>query len=180
MLELISGLLAEIGQQVVRDLTGRIFSKDQIDAIVKNFVGKRFAEFFPAPEEEREAIERVAEAEAHIERATAIVARLQTDLNSRSAALRALLTDIEEKQKLAEHYAALASANEKQTAAIRSELEKVIRDELIAQANKGRRLRQAASFIVWAVTLVAGAALGAYFLNIVDYVKSLFRALNLH
>jgi hypothetical protein len=174
MLNLISELYAEIGQQVIRAITGRLFTKKQIDAIVKNSIGKHFAEFFPTPEEEREAIERVVEAEAHIAKATAIVAQLQADLTSRSAALRALLADIEEKQKLAEHYAALASANEKQTAAIRGELEKAIRQELIAQANKGRRLRQAASFIAWTVTLVAGAALGAYFLDVIQYIKSLF------
>jgi hypothetical protein len=173
-LEAINSLSAEISQQIIRAITGRLFTKEQIDAIVKNSIGKHFAEFFPTAEEEREAIQRVVEAEAHIAKATAIVVKLQADLNSRSAALRALLADIEDKQKLAEHYATLASANENQVTAIRAELEKAIRQELIAQANKGRRLRQSASFIVWALTLVAGAALGAYFLDIVEYIKSLF------
>jgi len=171
----LEAISTEISQQVIRAITGRLFTKEQIDTIVRNSIGKHFADFFPTPDDEREAIERVAEAEAHIAKATDIVAKLQSDLNSRSAALRALLADIETKQKLAEHYATLASANEKQTAAIRAELEKVIRDELIAQGNKGRRLRQAASFIVWTLTLVIGAALGAYFLDIVEYIKSLFR-----
>jgi len=173
MLKVINSLTWEIGQQVIRAVTGRLFTKEQVDAIVNNSIGKHFAEFFPTPEDQRDAIERVAEAEVHIAKATAIVAKLQTDLNSRSVALRALLVDIDEKQKLAEHYAALASANENQTAAIRAELEKAVRHELIVQTNKGKRLRQAASFIVWTVTLVAGAALGAYFLDIVKYIKSL-------
>ncbi|MBV8753411.1 MAG: hypothetical protein JO328_11195 [Hyphomicrobiales bacterium] len=169
----INALSSEISQQVVRAITGRMFTKEQIDTIVHNSIGKHFAEYFPTPGEEREAIERVAEAESHIVKATAIVAKLQADLNSRSVALRALLTDIDEKQKLAEHYATLATANEKQSAAIRLELEKAIRQELVAQANKGKRLRQAASFIVWSVTLVAGAALGAYFPIVVGFIGSL-------
>src|SRR6266571_8304111 len=117
-LNIINLLSAEISQQVIRAITGRLFTKEQIDAIAKNSFGKHFAEFFPTPEDEREAIERVVEAEAHIAKATAIVTKLQADLNSRSVALRAVLADIEDKQKLAEHYATLASANEKQTAAI--------------------------------------------------------------
>jgi hypothetical protein len=87
--------------------------------------------------------------------------------------LRELLAQVEDKKKLADHYATLASANEKQTAAIRSELEKAIRQELVAQANKGRRIRQAASFALWLFTLVAGAALGTYFPDIVTFFKTL-------
>jgi hypothetical protein len=120
-LETISLVSTEIIQQVIRAITGRMFTKGQIDAIVSNSIGKHFAEFLPTPEEEREAIARVAEAEAHIGKATAIVAQLQADLKSRSVALRALLANIEEKQKLAERYAMLATMNEQQTAAIRAE-----------------------------------------------------------
>jgi hypothetical protein len=173
MFSLVNTLIHEIMQQLIRALTGRLFTKQQIDTIVRNSIGKHFAEYFPTAEEERDAIERVAEAESHIAKATAIVAKLQTDLNSRSESLRRLLTEIEEKQKLAEHYATLATTSEKQTAAFRGEIESAIRQELIAQANKGKRMRQAASFIVWAFTLVAGAALGAYFTDIVTLMKPL-------
>jgi hypothetical protein len=83
------------------------------------------------------------------------------------------LKEIEEKQKVAERYSTLAAASEKQFAPMRSELEKVIRQELIAQANNGGRIRQAASFIVWVLTLVLGVALGTYVPNIVTFIKSL-------
>jgi hypothetical protein len=171
--EVVNSIFSEIGQSVIRAITGRLFTKEQIDAIVRNSVGKHFADLFPTAQDERDAIERVAEAEAHITQATAIVTKLQVDLNSRSETLRALIAEIEDKQKLAQHYETLASAGEKQTAAIRSEMEKVIRQELIAQANKGRHIRQAASFAIWLFTLVVGAALGTYFPDIVKFLKTL-------
>jgi hypothetical protein len=46
-------------------------------------------------------------------------------------------------------------------------MEEALRNELVAQANKGKRLRQSASFIIWLVTLILGAALGVYFPKIV-------------
>lgn len=53
---------------------------------------------------------------------------------------------------------------------MRMEMERAIREQLIAQANQGKRMRQVASLIVWLVTLVLGAALGAYFDPIVKTI----------
>jgi hypothetical protein len=164
----ITELLLEINVQVIRALTGRLFTKEQIDAITKHSVGKLLADFFPADEQEKDAIQRVQEAELHISRASQIVLELQSTLKARSETLQQMITEIEEKKKVADNYAAMASATEAQVSAIRIEIERVVRKELVDQANKNRRVRQAASAILWVVTLVAGAALGAYFPRIVQ------------
>lgn len=50
-------------------------------------------------------------------------------------------------------------------------MEKTLKEQLIAQAEKGKRLRQAVSFVIWLVTLILGAALGAYFIPIINYIR---------
>jgi hypothetical protein len=58
--------------------------------------------------------------------------------------------------------------------AIKHEIERAIRQELISQNENGRRARQALSAVIWMFTLIAGAALGAYFPTIIDYLIKLF------
>ena len=55
----------------------------------------------------------------------------------------------------------------------RSEMEEVLRKELVAQAEKGIRLRQAVSFAIWLFTLVLGAWLGTYFKEVLPWAKAL-------
>ena len=52
-------------------------------------------------------------------------------------------------------------------------MEEVLRKELVAQAEKGRRLRQAVSFAIWLFTLVLGAWLGTYFKEVLPWAKAL-------
>lgn len=168
----ITALISEINVQVIRALTGSLFTKEQIDAITRHSVGKLLADFFPTDEQERDAIERVQEAEQHISRASQIILELQNTLKARSQTLQQMIVEIEEKKRVADHYTAMASATEEQVSAIRIEIERVVRKELVDQANKNRRVRQAASAILWVVTLIAGAALGAYFPRIVQAVAA--------
>jgi len=98
----------------------------------------------------------------HIKEAAEIIVSLQEDLEKQAHQLEALAKEIEEKKKLADRYSILATTNQESFAAFKAELEETIRKELIAQSEKGKRIRRLASFIVWFITLVMGAALGTY------------------
>ena len=47
----------------------------------------------------------------------------------------------------------------------------VLRDELTQQSEQGKTLRRIVSISIWLFTLIIGAALGAYFIDIVLWVK---------
>jgi hypothetical protein len=166
--EILSGLLRALFQV----LTSRILTDEQVRTISTNVVGHYFVSWLPTPKEEQQAAERVQIAQNHISEASNIIAGLRSDLDGQAQHLNQLIADIEEKKQSAAHYAALAKTNQEMFAPIRMEMEKAVRDQLIFQANQGKRLRQIASFIVWLVTLVAGAALGAYFAPLVKAVRA--------
>ena len=65
----------------------------------------------------------------------------------------------------------LAKTNRDAFDAFKAEMEEALREQLKAQAEKGKRVRQALSLIIWLVTLILGAAAGAYFIPIVNYVR---------
>ena len=48
----------------------------------------------------------------------------------------------------------------------RAELEAVVRAELRAESERGKRIRQVFSFTTWLITLMVGAGLGAYWTEI--------------
>jgi hypothetical protein len=155
-------------------LTSRWLTDAQIRSISAGLVGRYFTDWLPTPKEEHEAAERVAAAQEHIAEASRIITSLRTDLDTQAQQLTQIITDIDQKKKAAEHYADLARTGQKAFAPIRAEMERAIREQLVAQANQGKRMRQLASFIIWLITLVAGAALGAYFLTIVATFRSWF------
>jgi len=97
---------------------------------------------------------------------------MQSDLNSQTAHLDQLLTEIEEKKKLAERYQNLAEISQEKFEAFRLEMEETLRKEIIAQSDKGKRARQIASFLIWFFTLILGAALGTYFKDIVTWDRT--------
>jgi len=132
-IEIVTGAVAV---ELSRALTGRLFTDDQIRAVTKTAIGKYFADLLPEPEDKRTARERVEEARSHIGRASAIIAQMQQELSSQSTQLDKLLVEVEEKKQLAEKYGVLAATNQQQFAAYKSEIEEVLRKELIAQAEK--------------------------------------------
>ena len=131
-----------------------------------------FSDWFATPAQERETSEKVASAQKHIADATDIISGIRADLDSQAQQLNQLVQDIAAKKEAAAHYATLAKTNEEAFAPFRVEMERTIREQLIAQANKDRTLRRVVSFIFWLITLVAGAALGAYFLDIVSAIRT--------
>lgn len=156
---LVSGLAIELSKII----TGKLLTESQIQSVAKTIVGKYFADWLPTPQTEAEAEERIVVAKQHITEAARIITGLQNDLESQAHRLDVLAKEIEEKKQIAEHYAALAQTNQDTLAAFKAELEETVRKELTAQAEKGKAIRKAAALINWIVTLVVGAALGAWF-----------------
>ncbi|MDX6385593.1 MAG: hypothetical protein QOK48_3166 [Blastocatellia bacterium] len=168
-LEFINAISAEL----FRALTGRLFTEAQIRTVTSNAIGKYFADFFPEPKDERAARERVQEAQEHISKASAIITQLQTELGSQTQQLDSVLKELEDKKQLAQRYAALAETSQEQFAAFKAEMETVLRQELVAQSEKGKAMRRLASAVLWVVTLIIGAALGAYFKEVLAWLWSL-------
>lgn len=166
-MSLIVSIYGEVISALAQALTGRLFTDEQIKSITSGAVGKYFADYFPTPKDEQEAQDKVHAARKHISAASTIILDMQENLESQNHNLERLLTEIEEKKKLAERYETLAQTNKQEFVAFREEMEESLRKELEEQAAKGKRPRQMASFLLWIITLVAGAALGAYFKDIV-------------
>jgi hypothetical protein len=164
-------LLKAISTEMIRGLTGKLFTDDQIRSLTQNAVLKYFTDWFPEPGEEKAARERVEEARNHIGKASAIIAAMQTELTSQTGQLDKLLREIEEKKRLAGEYAARAAISEEHFAVIRGEIEDALRQQLVAQSEKGKGVRRAVSLFIWLVTLLLGAALGTYFKEVIAWLK---------
>jgi hypothetical protein len=165
------GTPTELLRVVSQILSSKLLTDEQIRNISTNVVGEYFSDWFATPAQERETSEKVASAQKHIAEATDIISGIRADLDAQAKQLTQLVSDIAAKKKDAEHYAALAQTNQELFAPFRSEMERTIREQLIAQANKDKRLRQAVSFMLWFITLVSGAALGTYFPQIVAAIR---------
>ncbi len=171
MMPFIVSFSNEFINALVRIITGRLFTEDQIKSITSGAIGKHFADLFPATKDEQEAKDRVEAAQKHISAANSIILEMHENLESQNKSLDALLNEIEKKKKLAEHYSILAKTNQKEFSAFRKEMEESLRNELEEQAAKGRRIRQVSSAMIWLITLVIGAALGHYFENIIGLIS---------
>lgn len=173
---LFSDIYSAIVNAGFRAITGRLFTDDQIRQVTSHAVGQYLSDFFPEPADERVARERVDEAKKHIEQANAIITQLQDELGSQTQQLDKVLKDIEEKKQLAMRYEALANTGKEQFSAFQLEMEDALRRELVTQSEKGKKARRIASFIIWLVTLVLGAALGTYFKEVWIWVTELTRS----
>ena len=166
-------LFYTVGTQLSRLATGRLLTESQIKTASSHAVGKYFTDFLPEPKDERSARERVQEAQTHISKATAIIGQLQAELGSQTQQLDSVLKELDEKKQLAQRYGVLASAGQEQFSAFRAEMESALRTELRTQSEKGRRLRRAASAVLWLVTLILGAALGTYFKALISWLGTI-------
>lgn len=165
-------LYTELFTQIVRTLTGALYTDGEIKRITRGATGKYLEEFFPATKDEQDAQNRIMSARNHIEAAGTIIRDMQDDLEAQDRQLNELLSTIDEKKKLADRYQTLAATNKEAFKAFREEMENALRNELTEQANQGKNLRQIASAIIWIVTLIVGAALGSYFKDIVTWFGS--------
>lgn len=169
MIMIISEFLGTLGASIIRAVTGALYTDEQIKSITKGAVGKYLKEFFPPSQDELNAQNRVAYARDHIEAASAIIRDMQEDLESQESQLNSLLDSINEKKKLADRYQTLAETNREAFNAFRIEMEEALKRELIEQENKGKRMRQITSILMWLITLFSGAALGHYFEDLIDF-----------
>ncbi len=96
---------------------------------------------------------------------------MQEDLETQDRKLGSLLKEVEQKKRLADRYQALANTNRESFDAFRAEMEDALRKELQEQAEKGKRIRRTVSIILWVITLIVGAALGAYFKDVVAMIR---------
>lgn len=169
-------LFSAIATEFFRRITGKLFTEEQIEKVTSNAVGKYFSDLFPEPEREKVTRERVEEARNNIVKASVIICEMQEELTAQGTQLDKLLTEIKEKKNLVEHYTTLATMTTAQSSALREEMEKTIRSELIGQNERGKGLRQFVSAVFWLLTLVLGAGLGTYFKEIVVWLKTLVGA----
>ena len=65
----------------------------------------------------------------------------------------------------------MAEINKENFSALKGEMEDAFRKELEEQSSKGKGFRRAASISIWLFTLIIGAALGAYFKDMVTWFK---------
>jgi predicted RNase H-like nuclease (RuvC/YqgF family) len=170
---MIDSFVNQLSISLIKSATGSLLTKDQIQKITSHSVGRYLKEFLPEDEDERDSREKVEAARAHIANATSIISDIRSDLDSQSEALNSLLTEIEEKKKTAEEYKLLVETNQDAFAAMRRQLEDSVRAELTRHSEEGRAMRRAVSGFITVVTLVVGAALGAYFKDIVAIVQNL-------
>ena len=87
MIDKLQVLYLESISALVRVITGRLFTEEQIDRITSDAVGKYFAGFFPKPKDELEARERVEKARVHILAASAIIGGMQAELEGQNEKL---------------------------------------------------------------------------------------------
>lgn len=165
-------LFTAVGTELIRGISGRLFTEEQIRSVTNHAVGKHLANFLPEPMEEQAARERVEEAREHIAKASNIISQLQIELGSQTKQLDLVLVELEEKKKLAHKYETLAKTSQEQFSALKSEMESALRQELIAQSEKGKGVRRLASAVIWLLTLIIGAALGTYFKETVALLQS--------
>ena len=169
----LQNLLLELTRILTRIITGRLLTAEQINGVTGTVVGKYFTDWFRShrmrskPRNVLTALSNTSQKpiESLAASNTTWIRRRNSWENSRWKLMK--------KRSIAERYAAMAATNETAVAAFRAELERALRRELTEQANRGKRLRQLASFTVWFVTLIMGAALGAYFPQIVHWVRSI-------
>jgi vacuolar-type H+-ATPase subunit I/STV1 len=174
MYELLTLVTAEFLGTLIRTVTGRLYTPEQIQAITSGALGKYFAAFLPTPKEDSDAQHRVEAARQHIIAAGSIIREMQANLEAQDQKLGALIRDVEQKKQLADRYQALAETNREAFQAIRTEMELALRKELQEQAEKGRRIRQVVSLFAWVFTLLAGAAVGAYFKDLVVWIQGVW------
>lgn len=161
---------SELTAQLIRGLTGQLFTREQIRQITKRSLGRYLEGLFPEEEDKRDRAARLAAAQTHIESASKIMLEMQVELDAQSETLDRLLLEIEEKKSLASKYSALAETNQEAVTAVRLEIEEAIGQELFRQSNQGKTARLFANVFIWLITLVVGAALGAYFKDIIAFV----------
>ncbi len=166
-MSIIIDLYGALFTEISRIITGQLFSEKQINTITSHAVGRYFSGLFPDSEDEREAREKVDEAKEHIIKASHIISEMKYDLDLKTENLDSIILEIENKKALAERYEALANTSQEKFSAFKTEMEDVLRGQLLQHSDKGKGQRRFISIVITITTLIIGAGLGAYFKDIV-------------
>lgn len=158
-----SKIIYQSGEFLFQTLTGKFLTESQIQSVTTKVLGQFFIGYSNLNQQEADAENQISEARVHITEAARIINSLQDELEGQVLQLDSLANEIEDKKKLAQRYQLLAQTNQETFSAFRQELEESLRQELTAQAQKGKNARRVVNIAIWIVTLVLGAALGAYF-----------------
>lgn len=162
-------VLSPITIAISKIITGQLFSEEEIERLSKHTIGKHFKELFPVNENDQDIGSRVNNAQKHIAAAGSIVSSLQQDLTKESENLDLILEDIKAKKIEFEKYQELAEIDKKKIDHLKAEMQTTLRNELTNQSNKGKWGRR----FLWVMTLLIGAALGAYFKDIVAWLTQI-------
>jgi hypothetical protein len=161
----------------LRVTTGHMFTDKQIKSISRHSVGKYFSSVFPEETELSNPRAKIEAARVHIESASSIITDMRGDLEAQRVTLDLLLSEIEQERSTANRYRTLAETNKEAVAALRIEMEDALRKELDRNSREGSTIRRALSGIWWLITLVLGAALGAYFKDITVLILDFWESL---
>lgn len=164
-MNIINLLLDSFSQELIKMISGELLSDAQIRAIVNHSVGKYFKQLFPKIGEEREIADCVDEARQYISKIGELIVQLQDKLNAQAQQLELSLEKYKKIKSLSDQHQALAKIGREQSQALRSEIEEAMREQLLAASKKGKKVRQ----IVWLLTLILSAGLGAYFKDIIAF-----------
>jgi hypothetical protein len=169
------GIYIDLLSSLSQVVTGRILTDTQIRSISSSLVGQLFSDWLAEPKDQREIRQRVDAARDHMANATRILADLKSELDEKSSQLDKLAADVEAQRKKAEEYSILAQANASTVQAIRTQIEASVRQELENQTKRGRKLRQAISVSSWVISLLVGAALGAHWTKVEEWLWRVFQ-----
>jgi hypothetical protein len=101
----IVSFLAKLGDEllnvVMRTISGRLFTDQQIKTIISGANGKYFADVFPTPRHEQEPQPKVDVARKHIAAASSIILEMRQNLMSQNQDLERLLKETGLSQVLA-------------------------------------------------------------------------------
>lgn len=164
-------LASSISQEVIRLLTGRLLSEEQISKLSDGAFAPLLKTYLPAKRDRRDLSAKVEAALGHMDAAGQIIEELQKELELKKADLDSVSVDLKAKQQLVQDQEAALKVSEEQLKGMRGVFTNAIR----AEANRGARTRRLVALLMWLITLLAGAWAGANYQSWVAWWERLFQ-----
>lgn len=143
-------------------LVGTSYSASILTKIVADSVLEVLKGGFGFTQQDQISIQdRTERASKLIMEAGIIITDLQKELTENNNQLNEIVSNIQLKREEAEHWRALASTNQQLANALIKEIEQRVGNEIRKQLERDKNRRRIISIIVWIITLLLGAFLGA-------------------
>ncbi len=84
---IVQSLFNELFIQILRTLTGQLFTKEQIRQITQHSLGRYLAELFPEDEKALDRAQRLSAAKQHMESAARIMSEMRLELDAQTETL---------------------------------------------------------------------------------------------